>query len=112
MLGSAWMTTSGFKRMSGTFGRSSIRRGGSDISVVLKGKLVRFEADGVGVVDVSERTSYVYFTPKDIAGYRGETVRELRSLKFGGWAPGKIVEISGHENTSGQLVVEAVELKR
>jgi hypothetical protein len=78
----------------------------------MQGKLVRFEADGVGVVDVHERNAYVHFTPKNIRGYRGETVRELRTSKFGGWAAGRTVEISGHEDSSGELVVDAVALKR
>jgi len=77
----------------------------------LEGKLVRFDTIGVGVIDVSGADQYVYFKPSHIAGYRGETVDELRSPSQGNWANGKIVVVDANVDRSGNVHVSSVHLK-
>ncbi len=79
------------------------------MSKELEGTLVRFETYGVGVVDVEGIDQYVYFTPKDIAGYVGETVEELKS--HGPWTDGQTVIIQGDVDPAGHVSVESVALK-
>ncbi len=79
---------------------------------VFEGKIVRFDKTGVGVVDVEGIDQYVYFTPKDIAGYGGETLDELKSVRHGAWTDGKIVVIDGDVRPMGNIVVKSVTLKR
>jgi hypothetical protein len=81
------------------------------MSKQLEGRLVRFEKNGVGVVDVKGIDQYVYFTPKDIAGYGGQTVGELKSIRHGQWTDGKIVIIKGDVRPTGNVRVESVTLK-
>ena len=76
-----------------------------------EGKLVRFDTVGVGVVDVKGADQYLYFKPKHIAGYRGETVDELRSPSQGNWANGKIVVVDADIDPSGNVHVSSVHLK-
>lgn len=82
------------------------------MSKELEGKLVRFDKAGVGVVDVKGIDQYVYFTPKDIKGYTGQTVDELRSVRHGQWTDGKTVIIRGDVRPAGNVHVESVTLKR
>lgn len=82
------------------------------MSKKLEGVLVRFEKNGVGVVDVKDVDQYVYFTPKDIAGYKGQTVDELKSSQHGQWTAGKTVIVQGDVHPTGNVVVESVTLKR
>jgi len=78
----------------------------------LEGKLVRFEKNGVGVVDVTGIDQYVYFTPKDIDGYVGQTVSELKSNRHGQkWTDGKTVLIKGDVRPTGNVHVRSVTLK-
>ncbi len=78
----------------------------------LEGTLVRFDKNGVGVVDVKGIEQYVYFTPKNIAGYLGQTVDELKTVRHGQWIDGKIVIIKGDVRPAGNVHVESVSLKR
>jgi hypothetical protein len=82
------------------------------VSKKLEGKLVRFEKNGVGVVDVDDIDQYIYFTPKDIAGYTGQTVQELKSGPDGQWTEGKTVIIQGDIHPTGNVQVKSVTLKR
>ena len=76
-----------------------------------EGKLVRFGKMGVGVVDVPGVDQYVYFTPKNIVGYVGETVEELMSRRNGQWTEGQIVVIEGDVQADGIVQVDSVALK-
>jgi hypothetical protein len=75
------------------------------------GKIVRLDNNGVGVIDVEDRPEFVYFTPKKIAGYRGETVSELKMSKSGGWSVGRTVVVTGRQDKTGDLVVDVVALE-
>lgn len=77
----------------------------------LEGTLVRMGENGVGVVDVESESEYVYFTPKQIEGYRGETVHELASPQDGAWVSGKTVVIEADVDASGNVQVSSVALK-
>ena len=60
------------------------------------GKFVRFGPLGVGCVDVPELTSFLYFNPRHINNYHGETLKELAKAPFG-FKPGCSVEITVDE---------------
>ena len=76
-----------------------------------EGKLIRFEHNGVGVVDVNEIDEYVYFTPKQIKDYTGQTVVELKSSRYGKWVTGKTVLIQADVGVAGNVHVQSVSLK-
>ena len=46
-----------------------------------------------------------------VAGYSGQTVGELKSIRHGQWADGKIVIIKGDARATGNVHVESVTLK-
>jgi hypothetical protein len=77
----------------------------------LEGTLVRFDRAGVGVIDVEAKPQYVYFTPRQIVGYRGETIDELSSRGTGNWANGSTVVIQADIDKTGNVHVESVTLK-
>ena len=77
----------------------------------LEGTLVRFDSAGVGVVDVPTAPQFVYFTPKQIVGYRGETIHELSTRGFGRWTNGKRVVIQANVDATGNVHVQSVALK-
>ena len=84
---------------------------GVTVSEKFVGKLVRFDQAGVGVVDVSGVDEYIYFTPRHIDGYIGQTIDELQSPRYGNWVSGKTVIVSGELADSGNVFVESVTLK-
>ncbi|MFL5294937.1 MAG: hypothetical protein ACJ798_01015 [Phenylobacterium sp.] len=77
----------------------------------LEGTLVRLDRTGVGVVDCENADQYVYFTPRQIEGYRGETVDELAAGGAQGWTSGKEVVIVADVDPSGNVNVKSVALK-
>jgi hypothetical protein len=76
-----------------------------------EGTLVRFDNVGVGVVDVEAADEYLYFTPKQIDGYGGETLDELTSGGAGNWVNGATVLIEADLDPSGHIQVNSVRLK-
>jgi len=48
---------------------------------------------GVGTVDIKGKADFLYFQPRHVKGYRGETVEELISSPRFGLKPGKDVEV-------------------
>ena len=79
--------------------------------MTFEGRLVRMRENGVGVVDVDHCDEYLYFTPKQIVGYRGETVEELQRPRHG-WADGSVVVLEGEPIPGGGVLVETANLKR
>lgn len=74
------------------------------------GKIVRFDSSGVGVVDVPGLQDFVYFRPKHIHGYKGETVHELATMPKP-WKAGQSVSLEIEEQASlGEIFVQSVDL--
>ena len=78
---------------------------------LFEGKLIRFDAAGVGVVDVADIDEFVYFTPKQIRGCIGQTVEELKAGRHGAWSVGKTVIVDGDLGVGGNVYVNSVILK-
>jgi len=74
------------------------------VKQAVNAKLVKLGNTGVGVARI-EATSkqggqFVYFKPRDLIGYSGETWTEL-ALK--GWLPGRALTIDLDVNRSGKI---------
>lgn len=71
---------------------------------VVNAKLVRLGDTGVGVAEIDTKPSragqFVYFKPRDLYGYRGETWTELASQ---GLKPGRALQIEIDCDASGAI---------
>ena len=72
-----------------------------------KGKLVRFEPSGVGVAKLAD-ARYVYFKPRQVVKYQGETIDELVNEGFSN-GRALIIQVSD-EVSAGSTEVEWVRL--
>jgi len=69
----------------------------------IKGTLVKLADSGVGVARIGAskgRFSFVYFHPRDLSGYRGETWSELASK---GLTPGRSLQMDVDMDDSGAV---------